>query len=62
MHMTASGDFNSAYSTDMQMAITMHPGEQPHMVNTHMNYRYVGPCPPDEQAAAKAADKGEQGE
>jgi hypothetical protein len=62
MHMTASGDFKSAYSTDMQIAITMHPGEQPHLVNTHMDYRYVGACSPAEQAAAQEADKGSQGE
>ena len=61
MHMSATGDFQSAYSTDVRMAITLRPGEPPHMVNTKMNFRYVGACTPSEQAAAAAADKGELG-
>jgi hypothetical protein len=59
MHMAAVGDFQSAYSTDVQMAITLKPGEPPHMVSTKMNYRYVGACTPAEQAQAVAADKGQ---
>jgi hypothetical protein len=59
MHMSATGDFQSAYSTEVQMAITLRPGEPPHMVNTKMDFRYVGACTPTEQAAAVAADKGE---
>lgn len=59
MHMEAKGDFQSAYSTDMQMTFTLHPGDTPHVSNTHMEYRYVGPCPAGQATEAEAAGAGE---
>ncbi|MDR3513848.1 MAG: hypothetical protein P4L73_19595 [Caulobacteraceae bacterium] len=59
MHVQAKGDFQSSYSTDVQMAFTLRPGEPTHVSTTHMEYRYVGPCPPGEAAAAEQAAKGE---
>jgi hypothetical protein len=59
MRLTAQGDFNTAYSTDMQMTFVLRPGDTPHVSQTHMDYRYVGPCPPGEAAAADQAAKGE---
>lgn len=60
IHVAAQGDFQSAYSTDMEMSFTLRPGETPHISKTHTDYRYVGPCPPDEQAAADAAARSTQ--
>jgi hypothetical protein len=59
LHMTAQGDFNSAYSTDTEMSFTLRPGAAPHVTRTHMDYRYLGPCPAAEQAAAERAGRGE---
>ena len=59
MHLVATGDFQSAYSTDVQMAIVLRPGDPPRMVSTKMDYRYVGACTPTEQAQAAVAGQGE---
>jgi hypothetical protein len=59
MHLVATGDFQSAYSTDVQMAIVLRPGDPPRMVSTKMDYRYVGACTPAEAAQAAVAGQGE---
>jgi len=44
MHMTAEGDFNTAYTTEGVM--TMSQAGQPDMVlRNHSTYRYIGACP-----------------
>lgn len=59
LHITAQGDFQSAYTTDMQLSFTLAPGQPAHVTHTRMEYRYLGPCPAAEAAAAERADKGE---
>lgn len=51
MHMTASGDFNSSYTTDSQVSLIMQ-GRPASTFTTHSVSRYLGPCP----AGAKADD------
>jgi hypothetical protein len=58
MHGTATGDFQTGYSSDMQMSFTLKPGDPPHVSETHMDYRYVGACSPSEQAEAEQVAKG----
>jgi len=44
MHMTASGDFNSTYTTDSQVSMTMQ-GKPATNFTTHTVARWLGPCP-----------------
>jgi hypothetical protein len=44
MHMTASGDFNSSYTTDSQVSIMMQ-GKPASSFTTHSITRWIGPCP-----------------
>ena len=44
MHMTASGDFNSTYTSDSQVSMTMQ-GKPATSFNTHSVARWIGPCP-----------------
>jgi hypothetical protein len=44
LHMTASGDFNSTYTTDSQASIIVQ-GQPPSNFTTHSVARWVGPCP-----------------
>lgn len=59
LHVTAEGDFGSAYATDTQMSFTLGAGQAAHVTHTRMNYRYLGPCPATEAADAGQAAKGE---
>jgi hypothetical protein len=61
MHMTAQGDFNSAYATDIQTTIALRPGMPPQVIKAHTDYRYVGACTPAEQAEADSLAKGGHG-
>lgn len=47
MHMTVSGDFNSAFTTDAQASITMQ-GKPATTFTTHSVTRYLGACPAGE--------------
>jgi hypothetical protein len=49
MHMTISGDFNSSYTSDGQMTITMQ-GKPPQSFAMHAVTRYLGVCPPGQSA------------
>jgi hypothetical protein len=51
-HMTISGDFNSSYTSDAQVTVTI-AGKPPQSFTTHAVTTYVGACP-----AANAADNG----
>ena len=44
LHMTASGDFNSTYTTDSQVSLAMQ-GKPASSFTTHTVSRWVGPCP-----------------
>jgi hypothetical protein len=44
MHMTASGDFKSTYTTDSQASIIVQ-GHPPSSFTTHSVARWIGPCP-----------------
>ena len=44
MHVTVSGDFNSAYSGDTDATMTV-KGQAPVVIKTHTVGRYIGPCP-----------------
>ena len=44
MHITASGDFNSSYSSDNDGTMTV-TGQAPVVIKTHTEGRYIGPCP-----------------
>jgi hypothetical protein len=48
IHVEASGDFNSAYSSDMSVTMTK-PGEPPTSFKDHTDARWVGDCPPGEK-------------
>jgi hypothetical protein len=49
LHMTVSGDFNSSYTSDGQMTITMQ-GKPPQTFTTHAVARYLGACPAGQTA------------
>lgn len=55
MHMTAQGDFNSAYSSDAHMTMTL-PGRPPMDVTTHTDARWIGDCPAGEKPADAGTD------
>jgi hypothetical protein len=44
IHMTASGDFNSSYTTDGQVSLTMQ-GKPAQTMSTHSASHWVGACP-----------------
>ncbi len=45
IHATATGDFNSSYSSDTVATITLQ-GQPPKTIKTHTDAHYVGPCAP----------------
>ena len=45
MRVTAAGDFQSDYTTDMVGSLTETPGAAPVVVKDHAENRYLGPCP-----------------
>ncbi|HEX3919072.1 MAG TPA: DUF3617 family protein [Caulobacteraceae bacterium] len=51
-HMTISGDFNSSYTSDAQVTVTI-AGKPPQSFTSHAVTTYVGACP-----AGNAADNG----
>jgi hypothetical protein len=61
MHLTAQGDFKSAYATDMRMTIILQPGEPPRTITSHTDYRYAGPCSASEEADVDRAMSGHAG-
>ena len=44
MHLTAEGDFNSAYVTTGVMTMSV-PGQPDTVMRNHSTYRYIGACP-----------------
>jgi len=44
LHMTAEGDFNSAYVTESTMTMSM-AGSPDNTMKNHSTYKYVGACP-----------------
>ena len=61
MHLTAQGDFQSAYATDLAMTITLQPGQPPRTIVSHTDYRYAGPCSASEEADVQRAMSGRAG-
>jgi hypothetical protein len=49
IHMTVSGDFNSSYTSDSQMTITLQ-GKPPQSFTLHAVTRYLGACPANPSA------------
>ena len=52
IHVTAEGDFQSRYTSDMVMSFSLKPGDV-HTTTMHMVYTYAGECTPDEKAQAE---------